>query len=78
MEILILTVLVVSFATLVTVHVSLAFGLFTRDPRWHGLVALVAPPLALYLGWKERRKGRVFFWVASLAVYAAARVAAAR
>ena len=40
--------LVLGLATLITVHVGLAFRLlFRQRPRWRGLVALVVPPLAV-------------------------------
>jgi len=77
MEILTLSVLVVSFAALVTAHVSLTVALFTRDPWWYGLVALAVPPFALYQCWKERQKTRVVVFLIALSVYLAARVAAA-
>ena len=71
-----LTLLVASFATLVTVHVALSFGLLRRDPWWHGLVAFFAPPLAVYLGWKEKLRLRSVLWVASALIYVGARAIA--
>jgi hypothetical protein len=76
MEILVLTLLVASFAALVTVHVSLSFGLFTRGPWWYGLIALAVPPAAVYLGWREKLRIRSLLWVAAALVYVAARVVA--
>ena len=58
-------------------HVTLVIGLLRRDPWWHGLVALVVPPLAAYWGYEARLRGRVTLWVLTLAVYLASVTAAA-
>lgn len=76
MEVLVLIVLALSFATLVTVHVSLSFGLLARGPWWHGVVAFLAPPLGVYLGFREKLRLRSILWTLSALVYVAARVAA--
>ena len=68
----VLAVLVLAFATLVTAHVTLAFGLARRPPRWRGLVALVVAPLAPWWGWQERMRARGVVWLASALVYAIA------
>ncbi len=65
-------VLVVAFATLVTVHVALALGLARRDPRWRALVAFFVVPLAPIWGWRERMRVRGVLWLLSAAVYVAA------
>jgi hypothetical protein len=61
--------LVVAFATLVTVHIAIAFGLARRPPRWHGLLALVVAPLAPWWGWQARMRVRGVLWVAAAATY---------
>lgn len=61
----------------VVAHVTLVIGLLRRTPWWHGLVALVVPPLAPYWGYEARLKGRVTLWLVSLAVYLASATAAA-
>jgi len=61
--------LVVAFATLLTVHVTLAFGLARRPPRWRGLAALVVPPLAPWWGWQARMRVRGVLWIAAAAAY---------
>jgi hypothetical protein len=61
--------LVVAFATLVTVHITLAFGLACRHPRWRGLVALVVAPLAPFWGWQARMRVRGAVWVVAAAIY---------
>jgi hypothetical protein len=58
-------------------HVTLVIGLVRRDPWWHGLVALVVPPLAAYWGYEARLRGRVTLWVMTLAIYLASVTAAA-
>ena len=45
-EMLVLSVLVVSFALWVTVHVAVVTGLFARGGPWRALVALLVPPMA--------------------------------
>jgi hypothetical protein len=65
----VLAVLVVAFATLVTVHVTLAIGLARRVPRWRGAVALVVVPLAPWWGWRERMRVRGFVWVVAAVLY---------
>jgi hypothetical protein len=62
--------LVVAFATLVTVHVTLALGLARRRPRWRGLVAFFVVPLAPIWGWRERMRLRGTLWVAAAVAYA--------
>ncbi len=68
-------VLVFAFATLVTVHVTLAFGLARRASLKHGSIALIAPPLAPYWGWREGMRVRGVLWVFALLVYVGALVA---
>lgn len=58
-------------------HVTLVIGLLRREPWWHGLVALVVPPLAPYWGYEARLRKRVTLWVVSLALYLASVTAAA-
>jgi hypothetical protein len=50
-------------------HLALLVFLFSRSPRYRGLVALAVPPLAAYWGWRGERRTRVYLWLASLAVY---------
>jgi hypothetical protein len=61
--------LVLSFAVLVTAHVTLAFGLALRRPRWRGLVSLVVPPLAPYWGYTSGLRLRTLVWAAGLGAY---------
>jgi len=58
-------------------HVTLVIGLLRRGPWWHGLLALLVPPLAAYWGYEAKLRGRVTLWVATLAVYLASATAAA-
>jgi hypothetical protein len=61
--------LVMAFATLVSTHATLAIGLARREPRWHGLVALVVFPLAPWWGWQERMRVRGAIWVIAALAY---------
>ncbi len=70
--------LVVAFAALVTVHVTLVVGLARRAPWWRALVALVVAPLAPYWGWQQRLRIRSVVWIVSAVAYAAALIAASR
>jgi hypothetical protein len=75
-DLVVLSLLVGSFALLVTAHVALCFGLVLRTPHWRGPVALVVPPLAPYWGMEQRMRIRSLLWLGSLALYAIAWVAA--
>jgi hypothetical protein len=69
--------LVLALATLITTHVGLAGRLVLRQrPRWRGLVALVVPPLGLI--WALRAGWTVIagIWMAAVALYVVALVAA--
>ncbi len=72
-DIALLSVTLVAFALLVTVHFAIAFGLVQRRPRSRALVAFVVVPLAPYLAWRERMTVRASLWVASALAYAVAR-----
>lgn len=69
--------LVLGFATFVTVHVALCVALvLSHPPRWRGAVALLVPPLAAIWGWRERRRKTVVLWLFALLVYGVARIIA--
>jgi hypothetical protein len=69
--------LVLAFAVLATVHVTIVAGLLARPPRWRALAALVVAPLAPWWAWAPMRR-RAVTWVASAAAYAVLRVVASR
>lgn len=71
-DIVVVALLVLAFASLVTTHVAIAFGLLRRRPRWRAVVALALPPLAPYWAWREQMRTRAALWVGALAVYAVA------
>jgi hypothetical protein len=76
-DVVILAVLVVAFATLVTVHVFISARLALRArPRWRGAVALVVPPLAPIWGFREGWMRSASVWIAAVVVYVVARLAA--
>jgi hypothetical protein len=61
--------LLLAFATLVTVHVAIVFGLWQRYPRWHAAVALVVPPLAPYWALRGGMVLRGGIWIGSVILY---------
>ncbi len=75
-DIVVLSALLVGFAALVTVHVTIAVGLLRRQPRWHALLGFVVAPLAPYYAAREHMRVRAFAWVGALVVYATAMVLA--
>ncbi|WP_050436403.1 hypothetical protein [Chondromyces crocatus] len=69
-DILILAILIVSFATLLTVHVALAGLLIARvRPRWQGLLAFLVPPLAPIYGFREGFRRTSALWLTAVLVY---------
>jgi hypothetical protein len=70
--------LVVAFATLVTVHVSLIFGLAFRHPLWRAPVAFVIPALAPWWGWQDGMRARSSIWMIGALAYAGALFCARR
>lgn len=63
---------ILAFAVFITAHVSIVYGLIARTPRWRALVALIAPPFAVYWAFRERMRLRMAFSIGSVAVYAVA------
>jgi hypothetical protein len=70
--------LTVAFAALVTVHVSIVWGLARRQPRWRAAVAFFVVPLAPYWALRDGMSKRATLWIGSVVVYAIARVLASR
>ena len=68
--------LIATFAALVTIHVSIAFGLAARRSPLLGAAALMLPPLAPYLALRGAMRGRGIAWLAAAAAYAASLAAA--
>ena len=69
--------LLVSFAALVTTHLSIALRLaLRRKPRYRGLLALVLPPLAPVWAYEASWKRSCWLWVGSVLAYAIALVVA--
>jgi hypothetical protein len=62
--------LVVTFATLVTSHVTLTIHLARSRPRWRAPVAFFVAPLTPWWGWHERARIRVVVWVLAAVGYA--------
>ncbi|HEX9295908.1 MAG TPA: hypothetical protein VF881_08730 [Polyangiaceae bacterium] len=63
--------LVLAFATLVTVHVAIVFGLAKEQPRWRAAVAFFVPPLAPYWALRGGMKVRGGIWIGSVILYSA-------
>lgn len=68
-DIVVVALLVLAFAWLVTVHVTIVFGLAKRSPRWRAAVAFVVPVLAPYWAYREQMRVRAGMWVGGVAVY---------
>jgi hypothetical protein len=68
-------ILLVAFATLVTMHLTLAAGLLRRAPWWRAPLALVVAPLAPWWGWGAKMRVRSTLWVAAAVIYVAALLA---
>jgi len=76
-DIVILSALVLAFATFVTMHVLLVGALVLFDkPRWRGLVALLVPPLAPIWAYRAGRRRAATVWIMAVVVYAIALIAA--
>jgi hypothetical protein len=71
-DLLVLAVLVLTFAVLATAHGTLAVGLLRRNPRWRGPVALLIPPLAPIWGWRAGMRVRGVVWVTAAIAYGVA------
>ncbi len=67
---------VVAFATFITAHVAITYGLAKRPPRWRAAAGFIVPPLGAYWGWQEKMKARVGIFVGALALDLVARVVA--
>ncbi len=61
--------LVVAFAWVVTVHLSIVIGLAFRHPRWHAAVAFIFPLAGPYWAWQEKMRVRAGMWIGGLVVY---------
>jgi hypothetical protein len=70
MDLLLVAVPSLAFATLVTAHVRLLFGLLARQPRIRALWALLVPPLAPFWAYRERLRGWATVWAVALVAYA--------
>ncbi|MGA3121266.1 MAG: hypothetical protein ABSF69_10915 [Polyangiaceae bacterium] len=77
-DLFVVVALVVAFAALVTVHVTLIIGLTRRRPRWRAIVALFVVPLAPWWGWQQRMRLRAAIWIVAAVAYAVALSAARR
>jgi hypothetical protein len=51
-------------------HVALVAGLARRGPWWRAVLALAAPPLAPWWGWREGMRSRTIAWGTALFLYA--------
>jgi hypothetical protein len=76
-DIAILGTLVLTFALLVTAHVTIVLGLLRRAPRWRSVVALVVAPLAPYWAIRGKMYVRAAAWLLGAVGYVIARRLAA-
>ncbi len=66
---LLITGLLLAFASLCTVHVAIVFSLLKQHPRWRALVAFVVPPLAPYWALRTGMVVRGGIWIGSVILY---------
>jgi hypothetical protein len=71
-DIVVIALLVLSFAFVLTIHVSIAIGLLARTPRWRGFVALFVPVIGLIWAWRSSMRARVWMWIIGVVVYCVA------
>lgn len=77
-DIILVALVVVSFAWLVTAHAAIVFGLVKKPPRWRAAVAFVVAPVAPYFAWREHMRVRTVLWILGVVLYVGARIAASR
>jgi len=70
--------LVLACAIFITVHVTIAFGLLRRHPRWRAPLAFVIAPLAPIFAWREHMRIRAGLWTGALVLYVVVRILASR
>jgi hypothetical protein len=75
-DVVLVAILVLAFASVVTAHVAITFGLARSKPRWRALVAFVLVPLAPYWAWRAQMRKRTWLWIGSLVLYLAALIVA--
>jgi len=76
-DIVVVSALVLAFATLVTAHVALVARLVMQErPRWRGLVALVVPPLAVLWAFRAGWRKTATLWLVAVLVWVVALIAA--
>jgi hypothetical protein len=69
--------LALALATFVTAHVALSWRLFfDQRPRWHGLVGLVVPPLAVVWALRAGWRWNATIWLGAVGVYLVAVIVA--
>ena len=51
-------------------HIALVAGLARRRPWWRAMLAVIAPPLAPWWGWREGMQARTIAWGTALILYA--------
>jgi len=69
-DIIVIGGLVLAFATLISAHVAIAYGLLKQSPRWRAALAFLVPPLAPYWALRLGMMVRGTVWVAAVIAYA--------
>ena len=77
-DVVVFALVVLSFAVLATAHVTIAFGVRSRDGWKQALLAFFVFPLAPWLALRHRMRVRAVAWLGAAVVYVVARVLAAR
>ena len=73
-QILLFSVMVGSFAALLTSHAAIVIGLAQRAPRYRALIAVFLPPLGAAWAIREKQRLRGVTWLLAAVVYLGTRL----
>ena len=71
-DIVVFGALILGFALLITVHITIAVGLFRLSTVVRALVAFFAVPAAPVLAWQEHMRARAIMWGFAVLLYGCA------
>ncbi|MCL2824193.1 MAG: hypothetical protein FWD57_09400 [Polyangiaceae bacterium] len=64
-----IAVITTSFATMMTAHASIVWGLLRHRSFAHAASGLVLPPLSAYWAWLEGMTTRTVIWLVAALIY---------
>lgn len=74
MDVVVVAAMVIGFALLATMHVTIAVGLSRRATKTRALIGFVVAPAAPWLAWQASMRVRAVLWVVAFVLYVAALV----